>query len=683
LTLVALPGVMRAMKRSWYHASGTEMAAADPAAVLGELASRLPFALEPAQRSAWQVEIAHLRSLGAHLPEARIFLEFSIPRMGRRADAVVVHGGLIFVLEYKVGAQQFARHAVEQVHGYALDLKSFHATSHDKRIVPMLVATSAAPQSIGLGFAADGVAAPICLSSDDVLPAIRQTVRASGGSSFDPLQWAAGLYRPTPTIIEAAQALFRGHTVNEISRSEAGAENLTKTAEAIGQVIAAAHATRKKTLCFVTGVPGAGKTLAGLNIACSRMGRGVDEDATFLSGNGPLVEVLREALKRDLRRRQQAPDPGDPEARHIIFRAPDKFIQNVHHFRDQYAGNLDVPSEHVVVFDEAQRAWNCEQTARFMREKRGIAEFDQSEPSFLLSVMNRHPDWCTVICLVGEGQEINRGEAGVGAWIDALADKGLRGWAVHAPPQLLAAGNGVLPQRRWLLQQRVGRLDPALHLAVSIRSFRAETVSAFVAALLADDPVAAQEQRPDPRRFPIVRTRSLARAREWLRGQRRAGERAGLLASSNAIRLKPEGLHVKAKVDVACWFLNEGADIRASNALEDAASEFEVQGLELDWVAVAWDLNLLRDGACWKARRFRGTAWEQVNDVEKQAFVRNSYRVLLTRARQGMIIFVPRGDNEDATRPPAAYDAIDAWLADCGVPALDSEGTLGSEGRAC
>lgn len=658
------------MMQAWWQGEGSALAAADPAAILGALADRLPFPLELAQKEAWKFEIGHLAQLGAALPDAAIFLEFAIPRMGRRADAVIVAGGLVFVLEYKVGARDFAAHAIEQVHGYALDLKSFHHTSHDKRIIPILVATAAPPQPLVLGFAADGVAAPIRLAAGDVLPTIRQMLAAAGGPGFDPWAWAAGGYRPTPTIIEAAQALFRGHAVAEISRSEAGAENLTLTAEAIAAAIDQARSNGRKALCFVTGVPGAGKTLAGLNIACSRMAHADGEDATFLSGNGPLVDVLREALKRDLRRREKAPDPGDPEARHIAGRSPDKFIQNVHHFRDQYAGNPDVPSEHVVVFDEAQRAWNHAETARFMREKRGLPEFNQSEPEFLLSVMDRHPDWCTVVCLVGEGQEINRGEAGIGAWIAALASGPLAGWRVHAPPQLLSAGSALDPGLRWLLEQRAGTFDPALHLAVSVRSFRAEAVSAYVAALLGADSAAALSHMPALARYPVVRTRSLAAARAWLRTNRRAGERAGLLASSNAIRLKPEGLHVKAKVDVASWFLNSGADIRASNALEDAATEFDVQGLELDWAGVAWDLNLMRGSDGWLPRRFRGTAWEAVNDADKQAYVLNSYRVLLTRARQGMVIFVPPGDRDDPTRPPAAYDAIDAWLADCGIPLL-------------
>ena len=460
--------------------------------------------------------------------------------------------------------------------------------------------------------------------------------------------------------------------MTEISRSEAGAENLTITAAAIETVVERMKATGGKAICFVTGVPGAGKTLAGLNIACGRMAKDIGEDATFLSGNGPLVDVLREALKRDVRARKGRPTAGDGDARHLAERSPDKLVQNVHHFRDEYIDRSQVPSEHVVVFDEAQRAWNQPMTADFMRKKRGQAGFDQSEPAFLLSVMDRHPDWCVVVCLIGEEQEINRGEAGISEWVRALQGD-LGHWQVHLPPHLFVDGSGLDAELRLHLSQRVATPNAALHLAVSVRSFRAETVSAYVAAVLGTDAETAVASRPATADFPIWRTRDLAAARAWLRDRRRAGERSGLLASSNALRLKPEGLYVKADIDVCNWFLNGTEDVRSSNSLEDAATEFDVQGLELDWTCVAWDLNLRRDNG-WQAREFRGTRWQAIHGdagvLGRADYVRNAYRVLLTRARQGMVIFVPRGDAADATRPPADYDAVDAWLADCGVAAL-------------
>jgi hypothetical protein len=659
------------MQRAWYAANAKTFAAADPLAVLGALMRASPFPDEPTQKAAWQVEIAQLQPLAAALPDAHFFLEFSIPRMGRRADAIITIGGLVFVLEYKVGDRDFPRHAIEQAHGYALDLKNFHVTSHDKAIVPLLIATEAPPQQLGLGFwAPDRVHEPIRVNPLDVLPTIRQMLATGDAAAFDAPAWAAGAYRPTPSIIEAAEALYRGHDVAEISRSEAGAENLTRTAAAIETVVERMKAQGGKAICFVTGVPGAGKTLAGLNIACGRMATDIGEDATFLSGNGPLVDVLREALKRDVRARKGRPEARHRDNRHLADRSPDKFVQNVHHFRDEYLDPAQIPSEHVVVFDEAQRAWNRDQTADFMRKKRGQTGFDMSEPAFLLSVMDRHPDWCVVVCLIGEGQEINRGEAGVAEWMRALQGD-LRHWQVHLPPHLLDEGS-LDAGLRWHLVQRMAAPDPALHLAISVRSFRAETVSAHVAALLGNDVAAAHASRPADD-FPILRTRNLAAARSWLRQRRRAGERAGVLASSNALRLKPEGIYVKAQVDVCNWFLNATEDVRSSNALEDAATEFDVQGLELDWTCIAWDLNLRRNPG-WEAREFRGTRWQAIHaagdGLGRADYVRNAYRVLLTRARQGMVIFVPRGDAGDATRPPADYDAIYDWLAACGVAEL-------------
>ncbi len=659
------------MKRAWADAPAELFAALSQRQLLGELASNTQFAAELAQIEAWKFIIRHLQEVTAALPASHVFLEFAIPRMGRRADAMIVAGPLILVLEYKVGERDFPRHAVEQVHGYALDLKNFHLTSHDKAIVPMLISTEAPPQQLGLGFwAPDQVHAPICLAPDDVLPSIQRLQVTGTGPPIDASDWAAGAYRPTPNIIEAAEALYAGHDVAEISRSEAGAENLSRTAMAVEAVVTHMRATGGKAICFVTGVPGAGKTLAGLNIACGRLARGIGEDATFLSGNGPLVDVLREALRRDGRRRAAV---KGTEAQHMADRSPDKFIQNVHHFRDEYLEPHHIPSEHVVIFDEAQRAWDQAMTSDFMRRKRGQSGFHQSEPAFLLSVMDRRPDWCVVVCLIGEGQEINRGEAGVAEWVRAL-QQDLPHWQIYLPPHLVDQNGPLDAGLRWHLQRRMAAPEPELHLATSVRSFRAGRVSAFVAALLAGDCEVAASERPDPALFPIWQTRELGAARQWLRAQRRAGERAGLLASSNALRLKPEGLHVKAPINVCHWFLNGNDDVRASNALEDAATEFAVQGLELDWTAVAWDLNLRRSEHGWQAREFRGTKWQAIRASEagfsRAEYVRNAYRVLLTRARQGTVIYVPRGDAADATRPPAEYDAIADWLAACGIPEL-------------
>ncbi len=658
--------------RAWWQGSGAELAEAGVEAVCGALAGSSPFPVEPAQIAAWEATVLHLQPVASALPDAMVFLEFAIPRMGRRADAVLVHAGHVFVIEFKVGARDFPAHARAQAEGYALDLAHFHATSRNVPLVPVLVATAAPPQNIPLLAGALRLPRPLlCLAPGDLLPAIRQVCAAAPAAPLDPHVWAAGGYRPTPTIIEAAQALFAGHEVAEIAR--AGADNLAAATDAVRALIAEANRAGRKSLVFLTGVPGSGKTLAGLNLAVAHLDATQAVPATYLSGNGPLVAVLQAALLRDERRRRREREPGELPPDRTGQRRADAFIQNLHKWRDEYVRDRSAPAEPVVIFDEAQRAWTAGETARFM-QKRGHPEWTQSEPAFLLSVMNRREGAATVICLVGEGQEINRGEAGIGAWIEALGHPAFAGWVVHASPHLLQPEAGLPGQLRAYLRHRAGDGDPRLHLTVSMRAFRAAQVSAFVAALLEGDAAAARRLVPDPSRFPVLRTRSLAEARHWLRAQRRGTERAGIVASANALRLKPEGLFVKAKVDPPNWFLNPADDIRSSDMLEDAATEYDVQGLELDWTCIAWDLDLCRGLDGWVARGFSGTQWQPRNPAgyrdARRAYTLNSYRVLLTRARQGMVIFVPRGDRRDTTRPPDGYDAIDAFLASAGVPAL-------------
>lgn len=637
--------------RAYFTSSLHELATRSVHEVIGLMAAQLPFPLEAGQREAWRYEIELLASLADELPACDVFFEFVIPRMGRRADVILAAKGIIFVLEFKVGSASFDRHAVDQVYGYALDLKHFHETSHELPILPVLVATEASAERTELNWSADGVAQPLLIGSSGLAPLLDNVLEGRNSPSFSASDWANGRYKPTPTIIEAAQALYGGHDVREISRSEAGAENLTLTAACIDEIIDSAKVQGRKVICFVTGVPGSGKTLAGLNIANRRMHSAEEEHAVFLSGNGPLVDVLREALTKDAM--NQARARGQRPSRPEEERKAAAFIQNIHHFRDEALRSSDAPVGKVVVFDEAQRAWDMQQTSRFMRDKRGQLGFAMSEPEFLLSVMDRHKDWCAVVCLIGGGQEINIGEAGLEEWLSAL-DRSFPHWHAYGSPQTVRA---------------TGRIDQkdGLHLATSIRSFRAERLSDFVAALIEGDISYARQLKASLADFPIALTRNLRTAKSWLREHRRATERAGLLASSNALRLKPEGIFVKAKADPPLWFLAEAGDVRSSDALEDVATEFEVQGLELDWTCVAWDANFRRSAGEWLAMSFRGSNWQRVNDEAKKRYVGNAYRVLLTRARQGMVIYVPEGDDYDHTRSPAWYKAIAAFLIDCGI----------------
>lgn len=386
---------------------------------------------------------------------------------------------------------------------------------------------------------------------------------------------------------------------------------------------------------------------------------------SFSPEMAPLVDVLREALARDKATREGVP-------KKTALREVRSFIQNIHHFRDHYVANSDIPIEKVVLFDEAQRAWNREQTASFMRRKRNQADFDMSEPAFLLSVMDRHPDWCTVICLVGGGQEINTGEAGVSEWITALQER-FSSWRIHISSQITLPEYSSRIDLQALLQSPNVRTNDHLHLSVPLRSFRAEALSRFVGHVLDNELDAAKDAYREIRqKYPIYLTRDLRAARSWLQGQARGTQRFGLVASSGAQRLRPEGIHIKAEIDPVIWFLNASTDVRSSCHLEDVASEFAVQGLELDWVGVCWDGDFHHRNAQWNHQAFKGTRWQSVHDESRRLYLKNAYRVILTRARQGMIIFVPAGDDSDHTRLPTFYDGTFEYLLSCGIPMLES-----------
>lgn len=649
--------------RAYYTADREKFFSDSDDQILGELARANTFALDLEQKGAWLQQIRILRNALTAIDAFTLYFEFTIPRMGKRADAVVVIGDCIFIIEFKVGSEGFDRHAIEQVEDYALDLKNFHAGSHHLSIVPILVATRAKTSPLSQPeLALDQVSKPLLSNVIDLGDILRHAAAQHRHRQLDVAQWASSGYRPTPTIIEAARALYARHDVRDIARSDADAINLSRTQDFIAVVIEDAKSHQRKTVCFVTGVPGAGKTLAGLNIATQRSESHADEHATFLSGNGPLVDVLREALARD-----QSARTG--RSKKHVERDVRAFIQNIHHFRDDYAGSATIPSEHVVVFDEAQRAWTRAQASKFMQAKRGIADFDMSEPEFLLSVMDRHPDWCTVVCLIGGGQEINTGEAGLSEWIAAIRAR-FPHWRVYASAQIVQPDYDLNHDARHFIQQDQVTLSDDLHLGVSMRSFRAETLSGFISHLLNGEAEAARTAFAQLTAYPIVITRDLNVARRWLRRKARGTERYGLVASSGAYRLKSEGLHVKASIEPANWFLNDREDVRASWYLEDVATEFDVQGLELDWVGVCWDADYRYSDGGWQRYKFAGTKWRHVNDAFAQLYLKNAYRVILTRARQGMVIFVPKGDADDPTRPPVFYDATYAFLKACGLPDL-------------
>jgi hypothetical protein len=651
--------------KAYYNATISQFLIDDPDRILGILTTEHHHAIEEPQRWAWLQQVDILKASLSQDQTGRVFLEFYIPRMGKRADSVLIVKNIVFVIEFKTGASQHLSSAFDQVEDYALDLKNFHEGSHGVPIVPLLVSTDATRRPIPhLRFAEDLVSSPVGTNSAELGVAISTICKSQSFAAIDIGTWMAGGYRPTPTIVEAAEILYSTHSVTDISRSDAGAKNLQETSTSVSEAINRARQNSSKTICFVTGVPGSGKTLAGLNIATRRSDEHRDENAVFLSGNGPLVDVLREALARDQVAR-------DHVSKNSAERKVRSFIQNIHHFRDHYVGNTEIPVEKVVVFDEAQRAWNREQAAGFMQRKRGQAGFNMSEPEFLISVMDRHPDWCAVVCLVGGGQEINTGEAGILEWITSLETR-FRSWEVYVSPRIVLPEYGSPSEAKAFLASPRVHSEVNLHLSVSMRSFRAEALSELVGQIIDNEPGLAKATYNKIKAvYPIYLTRKLASAKAWLRNQARGKERFGLVASSSAQRLRAEGIHIKAKIEPANWFLNGRADVRSSYYLEDVASEFAVQGLELDWIGLCWDGDFHYSDGKWVFQAFKGSRWQSINNSSNRLYLKNTYRVILTRARQGMILFVPKGDALDHTRPPAFYDGTFDYLRSCGLPTLD------------
>lgn len=622
------------------------------------------------QNKSWKEQIQILQMVLAPY-EGTLFFEFSIPRMGKRVDAIVIIQNVVFVIEFKVGENKFQSYQVEQVWDYALDLKNFHKPSHRALLAPILVATEAKKSFVEIQTTThnDNLTLPILVNKNDLSLAIRDTLaffndaEQINGDIFE-----KGSYSPTPTIIEAAVSLYNNHSVLEITRSDAEAINLTKTTTAISDLIECTKIENKKIICFVTGVPGAGKTLVGLKVATTHLDKEKGNTSVYLSGNAPLVAILQEALSRD--KVSRAAEEGKRITKKEAKQAVKSFIQIIHHYRDAYLVNPEAPYDHVAIFDEAQRAWNKEQTVKFMVQKKNKPDFDFSEPEFLISCLDRHKDWAVIVCLVGGGQEINTGEAGISEWLNAIQNR-FPGWEVHVSPNLTDSEYSAVGTIHSLEQNTVVRFNSDLHLSVSMRSFRAENLSLFVKALL--DLHLEQAQKVFSlisENYPIVLTRDLSKAKTWLKEKARGSERYGLVVSSQAQRLKPLAIDVKSPMNPVNWFLDGKDDVRSSYYLEDVATEFQVQGLELDWACVTWDGDLRYSTTEWKTFAFKGNKWQNINHPERKKYLINAYRVLLTRARQGMVIVIPEGSTEDHTRKPEYYDPTFVYLKNIGIRTL-------------
>ena len=745
-----------ATTRYYYSSAISDFLVEPTSSIVGKLTVAFQHDINKETSSSWETEIESLKqALNGYSSRGSIYLEYNIPRMGRRVDAIVLIDGIVFILEYKTGTQTFNQSARNQVWDYALDLKNFHAGSKDRILVPIVVVPLAPDEDCLLTSKSSGdkVYEPLFTNTIKLDKAIQEILSHATVPRFknDPA-WANSGYEPTPTIIEAAIALYEKHSVADITKSGGDIE---RASQALNRIIDHCRKEKRKAICFITGVPGAGKTLIGLNTAIRLFNKGIG--AVYLSGNYPLVEVLQEALTRDYIERKRIINSTEEKQARIkkedAKREVKAFIQMIHHYRDQYLEGVDIttkdirpkpgyfesntdkayiPAEHVAIFDEAQRAWTKEELQRFMQKKKDIQNFPYSEPEYLISCMDRQPDWGVVVCLVGNGQSINKGEAGLNEWIETIL-RSYKNWDVYISQPILDSVRLSETQRRaiqlqcnlqckphqhlqrklqcnlsYSLRNELQRcltckprrnlrnklqhnlmyklksnlrnvaqhsLHESLHLEMSMRSFRSESVSIFINQLLELKVQEAQSTLKElyASNFPIVLTRSLETAKQWLRSKNRGNERMGLLASSKAERLKAISLNVKYSPDFRHWFLEDNQDIRSSNTLEDTLTEFEVQGLEIDWACVAWDADLRINmaGNAWEHFQLRGgNKWQNINKPINQEYHINAYRVLLTRARQGIVILIPKGDDTDETRKSDWYDRTYNYLKRIGIPEI-------------
>ena len=636
--------------------------------IFGIIAKNDEFDSACKQKDAWIAQIRLLKNVLNRYSNGSIIFEYTIPRVGGRIDNVVLIDDTIFVLEFKVGNEIYTGSAATQARTYAIDLANFHEESHNKTIVPILIATDAPDYELQINKYKNNVYDVIYTNGNNLTKIFDKFKKLfSRQTQLD--KWLNSRYVPTPTIIEAAEILYNNHSVDDISQNEA-AENLTKTSTAVQKIIEYSKQDHQKSICFITGVPGAGKTLAGLNIAIENQNTTGKNYSCFLTGNQPLVSVLREALARDDNKRTGIPIS---EARDNVK----SFIQIIHHFRDESLKNLDIPPvDNVVIFDEAQRAWQQAQLSNFMNEKKAAILnklpddkrhkiLSMSEPELLIEYMNRHQDWAVIVCLVGGGQDINTGEAGIQEWFDSLR-RSYPDWKVYVSNKITGeeyVGNNSFDK---LIEGLNCKTVEELHLSISLRSFRSEKVANFVHHLLNNEKEQAAAIYQEIKKvYPICMTRDLNTAKEWIKKQTEGKNcRYGLIASSQAKRLRAEGIWVECKCKPEKWFLEGKNDIKSSYFMEEVATEFDIQGLEIDYALVGWDADYRYENGHFECYKPSGSKWQTINKEDNRRYLKNAYRVLLTRAREGFIIFVPKGDDFDNTRLCKYYDELWEYLKD-------------------
>jgi hypothetical protein len=656
------------MSQFFYCQGVSDFLEQDESNIFGEIAKNDVYDSVKNQKDAWSHQIEILKRELIGFSKGDIIFEYSIPRVGGRIDNVLLYKGIVFVIEFKNFAKEYPTSAIVQTRSYALDLSSFHEESCNRIIVPILVATAASTIIPTIKSYRKNVLDVILSNGTDLGKIISDISNKYSDDNIHAAKWIASRYKPTPTIIEAAEELYKNHSVQNITQNDA-AGNLDLTAKAVSKIIEKSKINKEKSICFITGVPGAGKTLAGLNIAIENQKKSGDDYACFLTGNQPLVDVLTEALARD---EQDRRGTKISEVREKIK----SFIQIIHRFRDDALKDMNKPPvDHVIIFDEAQRAWHSSRLSRFMVDKKKevlkqLSDKDKnhvlsmSEPEILIDYLNRHQDWAVIICLVGGGQDINDGEAGISEWFNSLK-RSYFNWSVYVSDKIIGSEYVYESTLKTIKYNYVSDL----HLSVSLRSFRSEKVSEFVCALLDVNIEKTKElyKEIEPV-YQIAITRNLIKAKDWVKERTgKTNARYGLMASSKAKRLRTDGIWVECSSTPIKWFLSDENDIKSSFALEETATEFDVQGLEIDWGIVGWDADYRYSNGQFSYYHVKGSKWQNTKDEHDRRYTKNAYRVLLTRSRQGFVIFVPRGDKTDKTRQPQFYDELYDYLKEIGI----------------
>lgn len=641
--------------------------------IIGHLV-RESFEVNKDQSDAWENQISELQSrLEDCGMEGDIIFEYDIVRLGKRIDVILLIRHMVFSLEFKNGKKAFTAQDAQQAEDYALDIKNFHKESEDLYVCPILIATDAPEyaKEQSLGCYPDKQIHLQRENIETVIPKVSELSKRYGDETeLDFEKWFNSPYYPTPTIIAAAVEAYSSHNLSQIAQSEAGQDNINACETKINEIIDYARINHKKCVCFVTGVPGAGKTLVGLDVVAKNLDKGDENLSVYLSGNGPLVDVLREALKQSAKAKAKQDKRVKYDKKTEV--AINALIQSSFAFKKDNAKHSNPTAENILIFDEAQRVWNKE---KMTRKHEKDPEMSVSEPYLLYSIMDRHKDWAVMICLVGLGQDIYDGEVGINEWFRCGIEDYCN-WDMYYSASIFTQIEDKNIDVDAIKNCPRCHEIKELHLETSIRSFRADKQCKFVDTLLDNNPVDAKKYYAMiSEKYPVFLTRDINLAKQWTKDQVRGSQRCGVLACSSAQRLKPEGIYVPTEIDVKNWFLAPSDDLRSSNMMEVVASEFKVQGLEIDWATVCWDADLRRagNGEDWDYFNFRGTKWMHRNKEEQQRYLVNSYRVLLTRARQGMVIFVPRGvdEEDDPTRNAKFYDAIYDYLLSCGIKELE------------